>query len=175
MAHSVAGLLELEAGREGLGSPSGSTDCSKQKDARTAALWRRALLATEWADRRRQGFGAGGRTKLEGKTDAGASGSQKARRPLGGGALGQPRLPRCSRDPLEGAAVPRSRARSLAPPDPTPASRSPGRSGAGRSRAASGFSLHRRRGRWGGAGVGGRGARRLRGGFGFRNLGNIVK
>ena len=89
------------------------------------------------------------------------------------GALGQPRLPRCARDPLEGAAVPRSRARSLAPPKPRiPASRSPGRCGAGRSGAASGFSSHRRRGSGGGGWE--IGVRRDSGGFGFRNLGNVV-
>lgn len=85
MAHSVAGLLRLEADGEGWGR-SGSTNCSEQEDAeRLLPYGGTALLATEWADRRRQGFGAGGRTKLEGKTDAGASGSQKTRRPLGGG------------------------------------------------------------------------------------------
>lgn len=74
MAHSVAGLLRLEAG--GRAGVAALPDCSEQEDAeRLLPYGGRALLATEWADRRRQGFGAGGRTKLEGKTDAGASGS----------------------------------------------------------------------------------------------------
>lgn len=66
------------------------------------------------------------------------------------GPLGQPRLPRCSRDPLEGRCCPAKPCSALAPPKPrTPASRSPGRGGRGASGGRFRLSLHRRRGRWG--------------------------
>ena len=128
-----------------------------------AALWRKSLAGHRVTDRRRQGFRAGGRTKLK----AGLMLARAALRPEDRGevgALGQPRLKRCAREPQEGAAVPRSLARSLAPPKPrTPASRSPGRGGAARSGAASGFSSHRRRGSGGAEGEG-RGSQELGGG-----------
>ena len=69
------------------------------------------------------------------------------------GALGQPRRPRCAREPLEGAAVPRSLARSLAPPKP-PHSRlekpRKGRGGALRGRFRLQFTPEA--GKWGGGG-----------------------
>lgn len=87
-------------------------------------------------------------------------------------ALGPPRLRRCAKDPLGGAAAPRSRALPLAPPKPrTPAYRSPGRGGAAHSDAASGFIQQPGWPRGGGGklaegghglGGGGRGARGLR-------------